>query len=122
MMLLWVSAILSLELIALSLGLGSTRAPKMNQCTLNVQISMSVASIFHISADYGPIGFCFRHDALEGLWGSLERTSLKRMSLEWMSLEWMSLERTSLERMSVKMSIKTMSLKRTKVKINVSGS
>ena len=67
MMLLWVSAIISLELIALSLGLESIGAPKMTQCTLNRQISLIVASIFHISAVFGLIGFCFEHDALVGL-------------------------------------------------------
>ena len=67
MMLLWVSAILSLELMALSLGLGSTGAPKMTQCTLNVQISLIIASIFYFSAVYGPIELCFGYDALIGL-------------------------------------------------------
>ena len=67
MMLLWVSAIISLELIALSLGLESIGAPKMTQYTLNAQIYLIVASIFHISAVFGPIGFCFEHDALVGL-------------------------------------------------------
>ena len=38
MILLLVPAIISLELMALSLGLGSTGAPKMTQCTLNMQI------------------------------------------------------------------------------------
>ena len=56
LMLLWVFAIISLELIALSLGWGFKGAPKMTQCTLNVQISLIVASIFHISAFHGPIG------------------------------------------------------------------
>ena len=47
--------------------MGSIGAPKMTQCTLNAQISLIVASIFHISAVFGPIGFCFEHDALVGL-------------------------------------------------------
>ena len=67
MMLLWVSAILSLKLMALSLGLGSTGAPKMTQCTLNMQISLIVASIFDISAVYSLVGFCFGYIALMGL-------------------------------------------------------
>ena len=46
---------------------GVTGAPKMSQCTLNVQISLILASIFHILAVYGPIGFCFGYDALVGL-------------------------------------------------------
>jgi hypothetical protein len=50
-----------------SIGLVSTEAPKMTQCTLNMQISVIVASIFHILAVYGPIGFCFGYDALVGL-------------------------------------------------------
>ena len=66
MMLLWTSAILSLEPMVLSQGLGSTGAPKMTRCTLNVQISLIVASIFHILAIYGPIGYCFGQDALVG--------------------------------------------------------
>ena len=66
MMLLWVSAILSLELMALSLGLGSRGAPKMTQCTLNVEISLIVASIFYFSAVYDPIELCFGYDALIG--------------------------------------------------------
>ena len=53
--------------MALSLGLGSTGTPKMTHCTLNGQISLIVASIFHISAVYGPIRFCFGYDALVGL-------------------------------------------------------
>ena len=52
-------AILSLELMVVSLGLGSTGAPKLTQYTLNVQISLIVASIFYFSAVYGPIELCF---------------------------------------------------------------
>ena len=62
-----VSAILSLELMPLSLGLGSTGAPKMTQCTLDVQISLIVTSISYISAVYGPIELCFGYNALIGL-------------------------------------------------------
>ena len=36
MMLLWVFAIISLELMALLLGLRSTGGPKMTQCTMNI--------------------------------------------------------------------------------------
>ena len=64
MVLLWVSAIIYLKLMALSLGLGYKGAPKMTQCALNVQISLIVASIFHISAVYGPIELWFAYDAL----------------------------------------------------------
>ena len=39
---------------------------KITKCTLNVQISLIVASIFHILAIYGPIGYCFGQDALVG--------------------------------------------------------
>ena len=46
MMLLWVSAIIYLEFMALSLGLGAPGAPKTTICPLNTQISLIVASIF----------------------------------------------------------------------------
>ena len=65
-MLLCVSAILSLELMTLSLGLGAPKLPKMAPCLPNVQISLSVTSIFHISAVYGPIGLWFEYDAVVG--------------------------------------------------------
>ena len=64
MVLLWVSAIIYIELMALSLGLG---APKITPCPLNVQRSLISASIFHISAVYAPVGLCFRYDAFVGL-------------------------------------------------------
>ena len=67
MMLLWVSSIISLELMAFLLSLGSTGAPKMILRTLDVQISLIVAPIFHSLAVYGPFWFCFRNDALVGL-------------------------------------------------------
>ena len=127
-MLLWASAIISLELIALSLGLGSTGAPKMTQCTLNVQISLIIASIFYFSAVYGPIELCFGYDALIGLCyhnfrahdpidrfrgpllsrrllrghllrGLLLRGRLFRGCLFRVRIERMSFERTSFERM-----------------------
>ena len=66
-MLLCVSAILALEFMTLSLGLGAPRPPKMAPCLPNVQISLIVTSIFHISAVYGPIGLWFRCDALADL-------------------------------------------------------
>ena len=46
MMLLWVSTIIHLELIAVSLSLGAPGAPKTTICPLNMQISFIVASIF----------------------------------------------------------------------------
>ena len=61
-----VFAIIALELMAISLGLGASGAPEMTPCPLNVQISLIVASIFHISAVYGPIGLCFGYDAPVG--------------------------------------------------------
>ena len=48
MMLLFVFAIIALELMAISLDLGAPGARKMTPCPLNVQISLIVASIFHI--------------------------------------------------------------------------
>ena len=95
-----------------------------------MRISLIVASIFHISAVYGPIGLCFGYDAPIGtcyhnfrahdpidrfrgpllrgrlfrqrlLSGCLLRGLLFRERLFWsMSLEWTSLERMSLERRS----------------------
>ena len=69
MTLLCVFATIALELMAISLGLGASGAPEMTPCPLNVQISLIVASIFHISAVYGlillffgydaPVGFCY---------------------------------------------------------------
>ena len=67
MMLLWVSAIIFLELLALSVGLGALGTPKMSPCSLNVGISLIVARILHISASYGPIELYFGSDALVGL-------------------------------------------------------
>ena len=67
MMLLWVSSIISLELMAFLLSLGSTGAPKMILRTLDVEISLIVAPIFHSLAVYGPFWFFFRNDALVGL-------------------------------------------------------
>ena len=65
--LLCVSAIISLELMARLLGLGANGAHKTIPCPLHVQIFLIVASIFYISAVYGPIGFYFGYDALVGL-------------------------------------------------------
>ena len=67
MMLLCVSAIIALELMVLTLGLGASGAPKMTTYPLNVQMSLIVASIFYISAVYSPNWFCFGYDALVGL-------------------------------------------------------
>ena len=53
--------------MAFLLSLGSTGAPKMILRTLDVQISLIVAPIFHSLAVYGPLSFCFRNDALVGL-------------------------------------------------------
>ena len=66
-MLLCVSDMISLELMALSLGLGAPGAPKMTPCPLNVRISLIVASILEISSVYGLIGLRFGYDALVGL-------------------------------------------------------
>ena len=66
MMLLCVFDIIALELMAISLGLGAPKALEMTPCPLNVQISLIVASIFHISAVYGPIKLCFGYDAFVG--------------------------------------------------------
>ena len=63
MTLLCVFATIALELMAISLGLQASGAPEMTSCPLNVQISPIVASIFYISAVYGPIGLCFGYDA-----------------------------------------------------------
>ena len=63
MTLLCVFATIAPEPLAISLGLGASAAPEMTPYPLNVQISPIVASIFHISAVYGPIGLCFGYDA-----------------------------------------------------------
>ena len=65
--LLCVSAIISLELMAQLLGLGANRAHKTIPCSLHVQIFLIVASIFYISAVYGPIGLWFKYDAVVGV-------------------------------------------------------
>ena len=52
--------------MAISLGLRASGASEMTPCPLNVQISPIVASIFHISAVYGPIWLCFGYDASIG--------------------------------------------------------
>ena len=67
MMLLSVSAIIFLELLALSVGLRAPGTPKMSPCPLNVGISLIVATILQISASYGPIELYFGYDALVGL-------------------------------------------------------
>ena len=71
----------------------------MTPYPLNVQISLIVASIFHISAVYGPIAlnmmllWFFAIITLKLMtlsinsWAPLQRTSLERMSLEKTSLE-----------------------------------
>ena len=50
-----VFATITLELMAISLGLRASGAPEMTSCPLNVLISPIVTSIFYISAVYGPI-------------------------------------------------------------------
>ena len=72
-MLLCVFAIIALELMAISLGLGASGAPEMTPCPLNVQISLIVASIFHISAVNGPIGLCLGYDASVGFSNHISR-------------------------------------------------
>ena len=77
----------------------------MTPCLFNAQISLIVASIFHISAVYGPIWLCFGydapigpfyHDPIDWFRGPLlERTSLERTSFERMFFERTSLEGTS---------------------------
>ena len=96
MMLLCVFAIITLELMAISLGLGASGAPKMTPCPLNVQISLIVASIFHIPAVYGPIGLCFGYDAPVGFWylifkthGPITRSQGRRVPNEFpIPLKW----------------------------------
>ena len=39
----------------------------MTPYPLNVRISLTVATIFHISAVYGPIRLCFGYDAFVGV-------------------------------------------------------
>ena len=62
-----VSGVISFALTALSLGLRAPGAPKMTPCPLDVRISFTVASMFYISASYGPIELYFGSDALVGL-------------------------------------------------------
>ena len=50
MTLLCVFATIALELMAISLGLRASVAPEITSCPLNVQISLIVTSLFHISA------------------------------------------------------------------------
>ena len=62
--LLCLSAVISLELMA------KFRGPwghKMILCPLDVQIFLIVASIFYITAVYGPIGLWFEYDAVVGI-------------------------------------------------------
>ena len=65
--LLCLSAIISLELMAQLLALEANGAHKTIPCPLNVQIFLIVASIFHVSAVYGPIGLWFEYDAVVGV-------------------------------------------------------
>ena len=67
MMLLWISATISLGLMALSLSLGAPGAPKIPLSPPNVWISSILTLVFDISAVYGPIGLCFGYDAPVGL-------------------------------------------------------
>ena len=67
MVLLWVSAIIYLEHMALSLGLGGPRGPKNDYVHLNSRYIAFLASNFDISAVYGCIRFCFGYGAPVGL-------------------------------------------------------
>ena len=49
------------------LGLRANEAHKTIPCPLDVQIFLIVASIFYISAVYGPIGLWFEYDAVVGV-------------------------------------------------------
>ena len=60
MMLLWVSASISQELLALSLGSEAPGSP----CPIIMRISLIVASNFYLSARFGLIELCFGYDAL----------------------------------------------------------
>ena len=58
----WVSAIISLGLMTLSLGLRALEASKITICPTNVQITSILTLIFNISVVYGQIGLCFGDD------------------------------------------------------------
>ena len=63
MMLLCVSAIIALELMALSLVLGAPGAPQTDYITHKWANIFDCSLIFRISAVYGPIRLCFGYDA-----------------------------------------------------------
>ena len=65
--LLCVFAIISLEVMARLLALEANGDYKTIPCPLHVQIFLIVASIFYISAVYGPIGLWFEYDAVVGV-------------------------------------------------------
>ena len=73
MILLWVSAIISLGLMTPSLGLGAPGAPKIIICPQNVRITLILTLIFDISVVYGPIELCFGYDTPGGLSYHLSR-------------------------------------------------
>ena len=64
---LWVSAIISLGLMTLSLGLGAPGALKITICPPNVRLTSILTLIFDISVVYGPIELCFGYDTPVGL-------------------------------------------------------
>ena len=67
MVLLWVSAIVYLEHMALSLGLGGPRGPQNDYVHLKPRYIAFLASNLDISAVYSGIRLCFGYGALVGL-------------------------------------------------------
>ena len=67
MKLLWVSAIISLGLTTLSLGLGAPGAPKITICPPNERITLVVTLIIDILVVYHQIEPCFGYDTPVGL-------------------------------------------------------
>ena len=63
----WISAIISLGLMTLSLGLRALEASKITICPTNVQITSILTLIFNIFVVYGQIGLCFGDDTPGGL-------------------------------------------------------
>ena len=72
----WVSAIVHLEHMALSIGLGGPRGPQNDYVHLKPRYIAFLASNFDISAGYGPIGLCFGYDAPVGLCCHISSSSL----------------------------------------------
>ena len=67
MITLWVFAIISLELMTLSINLGGPKAPKTTSSPIYVGICLILISTFQISAVYGIIALSFVYDAPVGL-------------------------------------------------------